>query len=39
VIPDEDLPPTLFALPPRAQMPADYQRPPLEDQSFVPDYY
>jgi polyphosphate kinase len=35
----EDLPPTPFALPPRPDMPTDYKRPPLEDQTFVPDYY
>ncbi len=39
LIPYEDLPPTPFALPPRAEMPTNYKRPPLEDQTFVPDYY
>jgi polyphosphate kinase 2 len=39
LIPYEDLPPTPFALAPRAEMPTDYMRPPLEDQTFVPDYY
>jgi polyphosphate kinase 2 len=39
LIPYEDLPPTPFALPPRPDMPTDYRRPPLEDQTFVPDYY
>jgi hypothetical protein len=28
-----------LALAPRAEMPSGYQRPPLEDQTFVPDYY
>jgi polyphosphate kinase 2 len=35
----EELPPTPFALAPRPDMPTDYKRPPLEDQTFVPDYY
>jgi polyphosphate kinase len=39
LIPYEDLPPTPFALAPRPDMPTDYKRPPLEDQTFVPDYY
>jgi polyphosphate kinase 2 len=39
LIPYEDLPPTPFALPPRPEMPTDYVRPPMEDQTFVPDYY
>ena len=39
LIPYEDLPPTPIALPPRAEMPTNYKRPPLEDQTFVPDYY
>jgi len=39
LIPYEDLPPVPLALAPRAEMPTDYQRPPLEDQAFVPDYY
>jgi polyphosphate kinase 2 len=39
MIPYEELPPTPLALSPRPEMPADYQRPPMEDQSFVPDYY
>jgi polyphosphate kinase 2 (PPK2 family) len=39
LIPYEDLPPTPFALAPRPDMPSDYTRPPLEDQTFVPDYY
>jgi polyphosphate kinase len=39
LIPYEDLPPTPFALAPRPDMPTEYRRPPLEDQTFVPDYY
>jgi polyphosphate kinase len=39
LIPYEDLPPTPFALPPRPEMPTDYVRPPMGDQTFVPDYY
>jgi polyphosphate kinase 2 len=39
LIPYEDLPPTPFALEPRPNMPTDYKRPPMEDQTFVPDYY
>jgi polyphosphate kinase 2 len=39
LIPYEDLPPVPLALAPRAEMPTDYQRPPMEDQTFVPDYY
>jgi len=39
MVPYEDLPPTPFAPAPRPQMPTDYVRPPMEDQTFVPDYY
>src|SRR5271166_4861540 len=39
LVPYEDLPPTPFALAPRPDMPTEYKRPPLEDQTFVPDYY
>jgi polyphosphate kinase len=39
IIPYQDLTPTPAELPPRPQMPADYVRPPLEDQTFVPLRY
>ncbi len=39
VIPYKDLTPTPPELPPRPSMPADYVRPPLEDQTFVPEIY
>jgi hypothetical protein len=40
VIPYEDLAPAVPPeLPPRPQMPENYVRPPLEDQTFVPHIY
>jgi len=40
MIPYQDLTPDAPAeLPPRPQMPPDYVRPPLEDQTFVPHHY
>jgi polyphosphate kinase len=39
VIPYKDLTPTPPELPTRPTMPADYVRPPLENQTFVPRYY
>jgi polyphosphate kinase 2 len=40
LIPYKDLTPQVPSeLPARPHMPSDYVRPPLEDQTFVPDYY
>ena len=40
MIPYQDLTPEAPPeLPPRPQMPPDYVRPPLEDQTFVPHHY
>ena len=39
MIPYKDLTPTPPELPPRPTMPADYVRPPLEDQTFVPEIW
>ncbi len=40
LVPYKDLTPEVPAeLPARPHMPSDYMRPPLEDQTFVPDYY
>jgi polyphosphate kinase 2 (PPK2 family) len=39
IIPYEDLTPTPAELPPRPSMPENYVRPPIEDQTFVPEIW